>query len=86
MQEGNLCAGFEHGGASACPGTGSAGGPLAVFNGAGRKYQVGIVSLGEDCSIPGAAYGVYTRVSSYADWIRQIVPNVVTEPMTEVGR
>jgi hypothetical protein len=84
--EGTICAGFEGGGASACPGTGSAGGPLVVLSGAGRKYQIGIVSLGEDCSVPGAAYGVYTRVSSYADWIKQVVPNVLSEPMTEVKR
>jgi secreted trypsin-like serine protease len=51
---------------------------------AGRKYQIGIVSLGEDCSSRGATYGVYTRVSSYADWIRKIVPNVLSEPVTEV--
>jgi trypsin len=78
--DGTICAGFEHGGFSACPGTGSAGGPLVVLSGAGRKYQIGIISLGEDCSVPGAAYSVYTRVSSYADWIKQVVPNVLSEP------
>jgi secreted trypsin-like serine protease len=57
-----------------------------LLSGAGRKYQIGIVSLGEDCSVPGAVYGVYTRVSSYADWIRQVVPNVLSEPTTEVKR
>jgi secreted trypsin-like serine protease len=84
--EGTICAGFARGGAIACPGTGSAGGPLVVFGGAGRKYQIGIVSLGEDCSKPGAAYGIYTRVSSYVDWIRKVAPNVATEPMTEVKK
>jgi hypothetical protein len=83
--EGTICAGFEHGGAGACPGTGSAGGPLVVFSGAGRKYQIGIVSVA-DCSVPEAAYGVYTRISSYADWIKQVVPDVLSEPMTEVKR
>jgi hypothetical protein len=85
-REGTICAGFERGGASACPGTGSAGGPLVVLSGAGRKYQIGIVSLADDCSVPGAAYGLYTRVSSYADWIKQVVPNVLSEPMTGVKR
>jgi trypsin len=80
-----ICAGFEGGGATACPGTGSAGGPL-VLHGAGRKYQIGIVSMAEDCSKPGAAYGFYTRVSFYADWIRQVVPDVLSEPVTEVKR
>ena len=49
--EGTICAGFEHGGAGACEGTGSAGGPLVVFSGAGRKYQIGIVSEA-DCRVP----------------------------------
>jgi Trypsin len=80
-QEGKICAGAE--GRVACPGTGSAGAPVVVVD-AGRKYQIGIVSLGEDCGRRGATYGVYTRVSSYADWIRKIVPNVLSEPMTEV--
>ena len=49
------------------------GSALAVLSGAGRKYQIGIVSAAADCSVPEAAYGVYTRISSYADWIQQIV-------------
>jgi hypothetical protein len=84
--ERTICAGFERGAVRACPGTGSAGGPLVVLNGAGRKYQIGILSLAEGCSAPEAAPGIYTRVSSYADWIKQIVPNVLSEPMTEVKR
>jgi hypothetical protein len=84
--EGIICAGFERGGASACPGTGSAGGPLVVLNGTGRKYQIGIVSLAEDCTLPGARYGFYTRVSLYVDWIRQVVPDVLREPMTEANQ
>jgi trypsin len=84
--EGTICAGFEHGWAIACPGTGSAGGPLVVLNSAGLKYQIGIVSLGQDCSRRGAAYGVYTRVSSYTGWIKQVVPDVLSEPMIQVKR
>jgi secreted trypsin-like serine protease len=84
--EGSICAGTERGGAGACPGTGSAGGPLIVLDGAGRKYQIGIVSMADDCSAPGAAYGLYTRVSSYADWIKQVVPSVLSEPITKVNR
>ena len=85
-REGTICAGSERGGASACPGTGSAGAPLVVLSGAGRKYQIGIVSLADDCSVQGAAYILYTRVSSYANWIKQVVPNVLSEPMEEVKR
>jgi trypsin len=84
-QEGTICAGFEHGGAGACAGTGSAGGALVLFSDLGRKYQVGIVSWA-DCSVPEAAYGVYTRISSYVDWIKQVVPDVLSEPMTDVKR
>jgi len=85
-REGMICAGSERGGAGACPGTGSAGGPLTVLSDAGRKYQIGIVSSADDCRVPGAAYGLYTRVSSYAAWIRQVAPTVLIESMTEVNR
>ncbi|WP_441259707.1 S1 family peptidase [Bradyrhizobium sp. 521_C7_N1_3] len=81
MPEGTFCAGFEHGGAVACAHRG-AGGPAVLLNSAGRKYQVGIVSLGEDCNSPKAGLGVYTRVSSYADWIRKGVPNLPGEQVT----
>ena len=81
--EETICAGSEHGRAGACPRTGSAGAPLAVLSGAGRKYQIGIVSAAADCSVPEAAYGVYTRISSYADWIKQVVPDALSEPTTE---
>ena len=54
---GSICAGFKGGGFSACPHSGSAGAPLVLFNGAIRKYQIGIVSLAEPCG-PGALYGV----------------------------
>jgi secreted trypsin-like serine protease len=61
--EGFMCVGSEFGRFSVCSGTGSAGAPLVVFNGESRKYQIGILSLGERCG-PGASfYGVYTRVS-----------------------
>jgi len=62
------------------------GGPLVILSSAGQKYQIGIVSMADDCSTPGAVYGIYTRVSSYVDWIKQVVPNVLSEPMTEVKR
>jgi hypothetical protein len=88
--EATICAGFEHGGAAACPGSGSAGAPVVVQDSAGRKYQVGIVALGPNpgpnCEGAGAAYGVYTRISSYADWIRNAVPSVLTEPASEARR
>jgi secreted trypsin-like serine protease len=76
VSAGDICAGFRGGGVDTC--AGSSGGPLAVLNSMGKKYQVGIISWGEGCAQP-EKYGVYTRVSSYADWIKQTVPGVVSE-------
>ncbi len=61
-----ICAGLEEGGADAC--NGDSGGPLVVPD--GRNWALaGIVSWGDGCGLPDA-YGVYTRVASYEDWIK----------------
>jgi len=83
----NICAGFIEGGADACQG--SSGGPLSVHNAKGSKYQIGIVAYGRGCAKPDS-FGVYARVSFFADWIKSIVPSVkfedgTAEP-TPVGR
>jgi secreted trypsin-like serine protease len=39
-----------------------------------------------DCSVPEEAFGIYTRISLYADWIKKVVPDVLSEPATEVKR
>lgn len=63
-----ICATGPSGGKDSC--FGDSGGPLVVSDqSAPRGYrQVGIVSWGPQCGNP-LFPGVYTRVSSFADWI-----------------
>lgn len=71
--DGQICAGFVEGGKDSCQG--DSGGPLVAFDRLGCPYQVGVVSWGAGCAKP-SAYGVYTRISAYASWIRQHVSSV----------
>lgn len=64
--ENHLCAGL--GAADSCQG--DSGGPLIADEPAdiGRHVQIGIVSWGYRCAVPGIP-GVYTRVARYREWI-----------------
>jgi len=63
-----ICAGLAEGARDACQG--DSGGPLVVKAPNADVYvQVGVVSFGFSCGVPGFA-GLYTRVSNYLDWIK----------------
>lgn len=72
--ETQVCAGYAEGGKDTCQG--DSGGPLVAQSPpTGNKLvQAGITSFGASCAQPDV-YGVYTRVSSFSDWItEQICP------------
>ncbi|RVE47617.1 hypothetical protein evm_007714 [Chilo suppressalis] len=84
FQDHQICAGVLSGGADACQG--DSGGPLQIrmklpqknrrcdlTNSCRRMYHIiGVTSFGVGCALPNLP-GVYTRVSSYLDWIEGIV-------------
>jgi hypothetical protein len=78
--DGKICAGVEQGAGRGCDATGSAGAPLVIRDSGGRKFQVGVFSYGPNCAKTTTRKGIYTRISSYADWIKAIVPAVRSEP------
>lgn len=66
-----FCAGFQQVARDAC--VGDSGGPL-VTRIDGQWVHAGIVSYGSRCDLFYGWYGVYTRTSAYADFIRRYVP------------
>ncbi len=77
-----VCAGAIEGFRDSC--FGDSGGPLVIPNGTGW-HQMGIVSFGpyDGCGIPGA-YGIYTRVSRYGDWITENICKQSEKPVPPV--
>lgn len=67
IRSGMMCAGYRDGGVDSCQG--DSGGPL-VWHSPDGAILVGVVSWGEGCARQ-LRYGIYTRVSSYQDWIAQ---------------
>jgi trypsin len=67
IKEGMLCAGAKD--TDSCQG--DSGGPI-VLDGAGGPVLVGVVSFGDGCG-RALKYGVYTRVSSYREWIDSVL-------------
>jgi trypsin len=62
-----LCAGRAGGGIDACQG--DSGGPLIRGDRPGNALLIGIVSFGDGCARKDK-FGVYTRLSSYREWIK----------------
>ena len=49
---------------------GDSGGPIQIFKD-GQYFVVGVTSFGKGCGSPSP--GIYTRVSSFIDWIEEII-------------
>ena len=69
IKEYMLCAGFDEGGKDSCQG--DSGGPLVQIEG-NKHTQVGVVSFGAGCAEANSP-GVYARVSSEIDWMKQVI-------------
>jgi V8-like Glu-specific endopeptidase len=79
-----FCAGYPQGGVDTCQG--DSGGPLYVAGSNAEHVQAGITSFGKGCARPNA-YGVYTNLGLFEQWIKDLVPNAyfVLPPSTQPG-
>lgn len=74
----HMCGGDKYkGGTDSCGG--DSGGPLTCQRQDGTYYLAGITSFGfSDCGKRGHV-GIYSRMTSFEDWVRKTVSNDVTE-------
>ena len=79
LESSQICAGYQSG-KDAC--RGDSGGPLVAWVD-NQWVHAGLVSYGTDCVQEGGFYGVYTRTSSFIDFISQYVPDlqVTSDPL-----
>ena len=66
-----LCA--QEAGTDAC--NGDSGGPLAVEGEDGSYFQIGVISWGWGCAIPGLP-GVYANLTANLPWLKEIIKTV----------
>ncbi|MBM3669001.1 MAG: trypsin-like serine protease [Actinobacteria bacterium] len=76
-----ICAGVPQGGIDTCQG--DSGGPF-VIDVAGVPTLAGVTSIGNDCG-QATFPGIYTRVTTYLDWIRSAVPVPAAAPSPPAG-
>ncbi|WP_135454782.1 trypsin-like serine protease [Vibrio echinoideorum] len=76
-----FCAGYSDGGYDSCQG--DSGGPIVISSN-GKYEQLGIVSWGEGCAQAGA-YGVYTNISHFDDWIDEQTMGFSYRPAEMLG-
>lgn len=67
-----ICAGVDNGKNDTCQG--DSGGPVSVKVANGQHILLGITSFGNGCGRRGTP-GVYTKVSTYLNWINQVIQN-----------
>ena len=79
-----ICAGLENGGRDSC--NGDSGGPLVAYGEDRTPYQVGLVSWGKKLCASEKSYGVYSRISAFAPWLKTHVPSLRAFPPALVAR